>query len=313
MRRLLPVISLLALAHPGPSVAAISWDVEYVDQGTGTGFDGATALGAARQAAVDAALRYVGSVVDGSGTASLRVESGALPGNRLAEGRPNFDGIFGSRIDNGRVFHEIHADDRNDPAGELTFDLSKPWNNDYTAATFSGFDLFSLALHEVTHVLGINTLISSNGTSSIIAGSHVYTVWDSLLGNTTAGDLFTSTAPGSVAFDPGQVGLLSGGLIFFRGEQAVAQFGGPVPVYTPGPFSPGESLFHVADSGVDSIMRRNFDQGEARREYTELDLAMLQDLGYTLRAVPLPAALPLFAAVLLALGLIGARTARRAS
>ena len=85
------------------------------------------------------------------------------------------------------------------------------------------------------------------------------------------------------------------GDVFFTGAEAMAVFGGPVPVYSPDTWSGGSSLSHLGESSIDPnpLMSPFVSLGEMNRTLTELELAVLKDMGYDV--VPEPITLSMLA------------------
>jgi hypothetical protein len=150
----------------------------------------------------------------------------------------------------------------------LNFGPSVTWNIDPNATTFSGYDLYSVVLHEVTHALGFNSLINELGTSRSGIGNY-FSRYDQLLVNSSLLPLLTQDSStcstmynfhfntlSSVSIDnlhpgcgipfthpaanPIQDHSVTGNTIFFKGTNSV-------PVYTPSCFEGGSSLSHFED------------------------------------------------------------------
>ena len=150
--------------------------------------------------------------------------------------------------------------------GAITFDTGANWYFDDDPATdeaFSGFDFYSVALHEIAHVLGYGT--SDSWFNQISGGS-------------------------------------------FDGAASSSLFGGPVPLADAGHWQ--EALTSTIDgAGSQEVqMDPNVANGQ-RKHFTDLDLAGLSDIGWEISAVPLPAAVYLFGAGLVALVGFGRRGA----
>jgi len=149
--------------------------------------------------------------------------------------------------------------------GQIVFDAEATWYLDSDVTTveaFSGFDFYSVAIHELGHVLGIGT---SEAWFNDISGND------------------------------------------FVGANAVAAYGGPVPLAGTG---------HVDKSILSSFMGALQEPSltpsiaSGQRKYlTELDWALLADVGWQVTAVP---EAQTWAMMLAGLGLLGWRMQRRA-
>lgn len=141
--------------------------------------------------------------------------------------------------------------------GSVIFSSIQPWHRDHTTAVSSGqYDLYTTAMHELIHVLGFGV---SGTWSALREGSQ------------------------------------------FEGAESMAEFGGPVPLHTAdnGHWQSGitSSVLNMDDTTViieqETIMAPMLARG-VRKEITKLDVAGLEDLGWTVAAlVPEPSALVL--------------------
>lgn len=149
--------------------------------------------------------------------------------------------------------------------GEIVFDADTNWYLDSDVTTvegFSGFDFYSVALHEMGHVLGL-------GAS---------TAWDNDVTGTN-----------------------------FVGIHALTTYGGPVPLTA--------DTAHLAKSTVSTFMgalqepalTASIASGQ-RKYLTDLDWALLADVGWQVTAVP---EAQTWAMMLAGLGLLGWRMRRR--
>ncbi len=145
--------------------------------------------------------------------------------------------------------------------GSITFDTGTSWYFDDDTSTdeaFSGFDFFSVALHELSHVLGIGTADS----------------WDNLINGSNE----------------------------FTGAQSTAAYGGNVPVSaSQGHWDYGVNS-QIDGNPQEAAMTPTVASGE-RKRFTDLDVAGLDDIGWDVAPVPVPAAVWLFGSGLL--GLVG--------
>ncbi len=151
--------------------------------------------------------------------------------------------------------------------GSITFDTDSSWYFDSdlsTTESFSGSDFYSVALHEIGHVLGLG-----------IADS-----WDNLISD------------GS-----------------FTGSNATSVYGSDVPLTsTESHWAEGTSSF-VDGIAQEAAMDPTITIG-TRKVFTDLDMAALDDIGWEVTPVPVPAAVYLFGSGLL--GLLGLARRRRA-
>lgn len=77
--------------------------------------------------------------------------------------------------------------------------------------------------------------------------------------------------------------------VYFDGANAVGYYGDNVPIYAPSPYQPGSSLSHLDETLLsDSLMSPSFGTGQMIREVSELEWAIMEDLGWS--TVPEPAA-----------------------
>ena len=283
------VVSTLILASSAPSASAglITWNVNFADvtNNTGVGFDDAT-KGAARRQTFLEVLDYLGSVLDETGTVDLDILASQTDGSGfLASAGPYFfSGPAGFR--NGFVYD--HLKNGSDPTSlvpdaTVTFDFGYTWNSETDTPTGSEFDLYTVALHEMSHAIGYMSLIQPDGTSDISGGDPgVYSVYDSFLELGDGTDLF-----GAGGDFLGSASDLTSGNVYFNGANAALAYGGPVPVYAPSTFQSGSSIAHLANS-VTSLMNYSVAPGVSKRLYSSVDLGVLKDIGWNISTVPEP-------------------------
>lgn len=182
------------------------------------------------------------------------------------------------------------------PDGELTWNFGSPWA---FGATVPGgqYDFQSLAMHELTHTLGflsnVNQPGSNNGTG--------WTAFDGLLvtadGTPVIGEDYVWVSTYDTNLTGGNGGLYLGG------PNAVAAYGGLVPVYTPNPWQGGSSISHLDDQSFygrnEQLMNARHGTGQGLRTLSTLETAILADLGYTIAPAPGSAAVLLFGVFLL--------------
>ena len=159
----------------------------------------------------------------------------------------------------------IVANFQNDWKGTITFSEDHTWYSGIDES-FSGIDLYSVAIHELGHVLGVGIV---NTWRNLVSGNHFY------------------------------------------GENATSVYGGPVPLDAAG----AHWLAGVESTlpGTETWQQPSYTPAllwGTRQYLTDLDLAGLADIGWSVSSVPEPEMLYL---LLSGLGIVGlaARRHRR--
>ncbi len=255
----------------------------------GTGFRD-TALGAARRARLYDALRYIAETLNASGELNVMAGPSESDGTGpLAQGGSMFTAVDG--FTNGTAFQRISTGTVPFPdyaEMSLTFDWGYTWHVGSDAPPSDAIDLRSVAVHELTHCLGFMSLMAADGTSRFSSiGKNTYTEFDRRLAKTAPLRLLmggSSTAP----VFAGTAADLTGAAVVFDGATAVAVFGAPPPVYSSYPFQQGISLQHWAEDILPegAVMEPRYAPGAMRREYTDVDIAVLRDIGWTAAESP---------------------------
>lgn len=281
--------SLLALSL---LEAEIIWNIQYDDvvNGSGMGFDDSVE-GQSRRDTINHVTDYLNTVLDYDGSLDLRFQTSQSDGSGfLASAGTYYPGANG--YSNGLLYDHLNLG--YDPVsflpdGLVTFDFGYNWNTGLNTPVGSQFDMFTVALHEITHTFGFSSLLSENGTSDISGGNPgSFSVFDSFI---EKGD-GTSLFDGSGTF-LGTAQDLTSGDLYFGGENAkLANGGQAIKLYTPGTFNDGSSVSHL-DYLYDSVMNPGISSGVIKREYSDVDLGILMDLGYqiledSVSAVPEP-------------------------
>ncbi len=291
-----PLALMLLLTSVPVADAAIVFNFSYLD--TTIGFNDPT-LGATRRATVNAVASYVNSVIDETGvvdiTWNLSDNNAGL--NTLASMGTSY--FLNDGFSNGLVF--AHATTGIDPfagsgdgSGKVNFGHS--WNSDLGNPTGSEYDLFSVVLHELTHAMGVASLIRSDGGFAIAGTRSVY-------------DTFLETGGGTPLLNgagvfTAPVGSLTSGDVFL---DLSASGGGVLEVYAPTPYENGSSISHFDTSlGPNVVMQPSIGAGVMRRTYSTQDLAVLRAIGWNVRAVPEPSGM-LLVGMVVALGSIRRR------
>lgn len=260
------------------SQAAVTFNFDFIDvnNSSGLGFDDAT-QGADRRNTIANVGAYLGSTVFANHTATvdIRVNASQTDGTGFLATASTYFNPDNSMFQKGDLANHIITGvdpDAANPDGFFTMDFGHSFYSGSGTAPVGQYDLNSVALHEISHSLGLLSFVSSDGTGA--GGNNTFSGLDEHM-QTTAGAQIFST--GGTAVSPS---LLVGNNVYFAGANAVAANGGNrVQMYAPFGFQPGSSISHLNDEvGVMwHILRRS---GNRPREYGNVELAMLADIGY---------------------------------
>lgn len=262
---------------------ALTWTIQYDDviNNTGVGFDD-PANGTSRQATMDAVTGYLSAVLTGmTGTIDLQVKNSQTDGTGAVGTGGTYFFNNSPGFSNGFAFR--HASTGVDPASSVvdtftTFDFGYNYYSGQGAQGSNQIDLYSVALHEIMHGLGFLNLLRPDGTSSITgADPGVYSVLNSRLVRGDGTPLFAPN--GDFIGTPGD---LTSGDLYFDGEAAKQANGGNlVKIHAPDTFQPGASLAHL-DSTLfpNSVMNTTLGLGQQRRTLTDVEIGILNDIGY---------------------------------
>lgn len=166
------------------------------------------------------------------------------------------------------------------------------------------FDFTSVVLHELVHSLGFITTVGAPGDNPETTRQK----YDRFIVTANGTKVIDSRYRWIDAFDANLLG--GGGGLYFGGANAVAAYGGPVPLYTPAEWSSGSSMHHLDDetfTGDDEkLMNAATGTGPGARVLSDIEIGILRDLGY--HVVPQA---PSSATAMLALVVVGFRRRRR--
>ena len=269
---------LLALTiHPVFAVVVFDFTFEDVVANTTTGFDDPD-LGADRRAAlIDVANNIIGKQLDHQATVRISInESKDLSDNTLAAAGQTFFVVRRSFQD-GMVAAAIQKGEDPSPGkflGSMTWDFTHDWNLSSESPASGENDFRSVALHELTHLLGFATLIQENGHGLEDVTFDTFSRFDSFLENSTGSPLI---ANGRFDIFNADISDLTTA-VFFNGTHAnAANDGSRVDLFAGAPFG-HSSVSHVRDTN--DPMTVNLHLGSSQRHWSLLDRGILLDLGY---------------------------------
>jgi Bacterial Ig domain len=161
--------------------------------------------------------------------------------------------------------------------GQIQWNFGNAWALGDTVGA-EELDFTSTAMHELMHTFGFVSEVWEPGTNT---GKN-WAVFDSFI--VTAGGMkpIDSHFKWNTDFDPNIEGDAGG--LYFGGANAVAGYGGLVPLYTPNPFLGGSSMSHLDDAtftGANQTLMNAFaDPGPGVRILSPAEVGILRDLGY---------------------------------
>lgn len=261
-----------------------TFNLTYVDvaNSNGQGFDHPTE-GAKRRAALEAAFAYFASSMTDIGSADIEIRASF-------SGNPNsnpfaFSGAYyyGSRGFND-PFTVRHITTGNDPHGtfpdayiQFNFHSGMNFNFDVNAEPASDqYDFFTVALHEIMHVLGFASYCNAVGESA--ASPNIFTSYDGRLVDYLKNPLFELMGSGNTAYvtKPAQ-GLLTNNQLWFEPSP-----GRLFPVFSPSSFN-SSSISHFDNSRTTHggyVMHPSLNRGKKFAHLHEEEVEVLQLLGY---------------------------------
>lgn len=319
-----PLIVAAALSTATPATAQISWTFVYQDgaiRAGGVGFADPTvlpgetvSLGQLRRETMSAAAAILNTHLDGRGSARIGWRSSPTTGTgHVAEitrwGYYTTDssdvglGPHGS-FQNGQLFQRartnqppaLRSNTPEDAYGFFNFGYNFNYVGQNNPPSSGGFDLLSVAMHEILHGAGLSGEVNPQGTTSnqFINGEglrqfggtqpDVYAEYDRFLqrGNTPGqGALFNTDRAGpSYGSFVGNPSTFTNGNdpatgLFFGGRYATEVFGSPVPILAPANWVIGSSGKHTNTSPA-GLMNST----AISRRLLPHEIAMLIDIGW---------------------------------
>ena len=162
--------------------------------------------------------------------------------------------------------------------GAIDVNFGIPWAYGDTVGS-DDYDFVSTMMHELMHAYGFLSYIDDVGYND----GRQWPVFDSFVTDQNGTLVINGSYRFKTAFNTNLTG--GNGGLYFSGTNAVAAYGGLVPIYTPDPWESGSSGSHVDDytfSGSDAMLMNAYsDSGLGVRVLSPVEQAILEDLGYT--------------------------------
>ena len=246
------------------------------------------------RAALDRAADHVEAYLSGYTkpvTIRLKITGSNADDGSLAGAGSYYSG-GGAGFDNlGIVGDEIisETDSGYTHDGKLNANFFHSWSYTDTVSP-SEFDFVSVMMHEIGHAMGFTSLLSQTGEGIFDPG--YLSPFDGFLVNSAGEPLvYQGTFTTGAEWDQASVGGTGNG-IFFNGLNAMAVYGGLVPIYSPTTWEEGSSGSHL-DTNVFTdeerkLMNHSVTPGMGERAFSELEVAMFRDLGFTEFSMPVP-------------------------
>lgn len=286
--------------------ANVTFSFNFTDA-AGVGFNAAGQAGLDRRNALaNAAGRISTYFANYSATIILDVNGSVTNDSTLASAGSNFNapypGVgFG---DKGDVMLKILGGDAADPNASMA-DGVVNWNfQDHNWATgdtiLSGqYDMVSTAMHELAHALGFAAGVAEDGSDywgHSLGAASTWTPMDRYLADSSGALINGSYQMNVSRWNTAKVGGSNNGL-FFNGPNAIAAYGGPVPLYSPLSYEPGSSGGSHLDDGVFTGANRQLMNAMSAppgtldaRVFSSIEQGVLKDIGY-IALVPEPGSL----------------------
>jgi hypothetical protein len=167
--------------------------------------------------------------------------------------------------------------------GEIEWNFGPSWALGNSVGGLQ-YDFTSTAMHELLHTFGFLSYVDRPGANT----GQTWTTFDSFI--VTSGStpvISPSDFRWITAYNPNLTG--GNGGLYFGGTNAVAVYGGLVPLHTPNPWQSGSSISHLDESTPSSdthLMNPTVSTGLGIRELSPMELAILKDLGYNVTETP---------------------------
>lgn len=249
---------------------------------TNKGFDDPN-LGEQRRNVLSKAFGYFAAIIDDQGTADIEIQESFFQSNN-APFAYSASYYFSSKgFNDGLV--ATHLINGYDPAaglpdGFIKFNFGSGFNYNYSlnsAPSGSQYDFYTVALHEILHVLGFTSFCAQDGTSES-QNDYVFTSFDEHLLTGNFQNFFIKNGQGAqVSVTPIDVSFITNNQMLWDVDGASS------PVYSPSSYG-GSSIDHFDNSRTQDgefLMHPTLSKGKRVGILHHNEAIVLQKLGYS--------------------------------
>lgn len=271
----------------GESNVGARFTVTYKDVilGNGQGFDD-PALGEQRRNALNAAFQYFSSIINNTGKADVLIEpsffQNITPGNTPPLATSTAPSNASRGFNNCLAFR--HLTTGTDPSsslpdGMLSFNFGSNINYNYNVnaePSNQQYDFFTVAIHEIMHMLGFTSYVNAEGGSQ--GAANVFTAFDEFILDPNYNPLLVSSGSGAaMTVSVPQVSHITSNELWFDNMNGIS-----TPVYSPYSFN-ASSLDHFDNLRANNnkfVMNNSLSKGEYHRYLHSEEALALVRLGY---------------------------------
>ncbi|MEC5384554.1 PEP-CTERM sorting domain-containing protein [Uliginosibacterium sp. H3] len=325
----LAAAAALLCATAASQAANVSFVINYVDA-PGVGFNDAT-YGVQRKAVLETAVSYWSNLlVAGYAGETISLNAGSDPASTSSSpGSANaslaYYTINGTQYDAAMAQHKLGvnlttaADATNSAGTGADARLIYNFTAGMTSQTYLGtdgnpppdqFDMLTYSKRYVAHILGLESRITTGLASQGAFLGGIPSAYDRLVAEKQADNSFLYL---TAMTDTQRVSALTGSNLYWMGTNAKAANGGDFLKLNTLPLKADKTIDPNAEVWADPVEQTLMSYGPLRgvsRSADALTFGQLQDLGWTIAAVPEPST---YAMLLAGLGLCGFIARRRSA